>query len=230
MKKTEVKKTEVKKPKIRETKKEQAARIERILKALDREYGTEYRCYLNHETPWQLLIAVIMSAQCTDARVNMVTEDLFKKYDTLEKFAAADLKELEKDIHSTGFYHMKAKNIIACCKDLVGKFGGQVPGTMEELTSLAGVGRKTANVIRGNIYNEPSIVVDTHVKRISRKLGLTKEQEPEKIEYDLMKVLPKDHWILWNIHIITLGRSICTARNPQCGQCFLRPYCPAAKE
>ena len=225
-----MKKTEVKKPKIRETKKEQAARIERILKALDREYGTEYRCYLNHETPWQLLIAVIMSAQCTDARVNMVTEDLFKKYDTLEKFAAADLKELEKDIHSTGFYHMKAKNIIACCKDLVGKVGGQVPATMEELTSLAGVGRKTANVIRGNIYNEPSIVVDTHVKRISRKLGLTKAEDPEKIEYDLMKVLPKDHWILWNIHIITLGRTICIARRPRCGECFLRDDCPGREE
>ena len=224
-----MKKTEVKKPKIRENKKEQAARIERILKALDREYGTEYRCYLNHETPWQLLIAVIMSAQCTDARVNMVTEDLFKKYDTLEKFAAADLKELEKDIHSTGFYHMKAKNIIACCKDLVGKFGGQVPAAMEELTSLAGVGRKTANVIRGNIYNEPSIVVDTHVKRISRKLGLTKETEPEKIEADLMKVLPEDHWILWNIHIITLGRTICTARKPDCGNCFLKQWCPACE-
>ena len=230
MKKTEVKKTEVKKPKIRETKKEQAARIERILKALDREYGTEYRCYLNHETPWQLLIAVIMSAQCTDARVNMVTEDLFKKYDTLEKFAAADLKELEKDIHSTGFYHMKAKNIIACCKDLVGKFGGQVPAAMEELTSLAGVGRKTANVIRGNIYNEPSIVVDTHVKRISRKLGLTKAEDPEKIEYDLMTVLPKDHWILWNIHIITLGRTVCIARRPRCGECFLRDDCPGREE
>ena len=225
-----MKKTEVKKPKIRENKKEQAARIERILKALDREYGTEYRCYLNHETPWQLLIAVIMSAQCTDARVNMVTEDLFKKYDTLEKFAAADLKELEKDIHSTGFYHMKAKNIIACCKYLVGKFGGQVPAAMEELTSLAGVGRKTANVIRGNIYNEPSIVVDTHVKRISRKLGLTKAEDPEKIEYDLMKVLPKDHWILWNIHIITLGRTICIARRPRCGECFLRDDCPGREE
>ena len=225
-----MKKTEVKKPKIRENKKEQAARIERILKALDREYGTEYRCYLNHETPWQLLIAVIMSAQCTDARVNLVTEDLFKKYDTLEKFAAADLKELEKDIHSTGFYHMKAKNIIACCKDLVGKFGGQVPAAMEELTSLAGVGRKTANVIRGNIYNEPSIVVDTHVKRISRKLGLTKAEDPEKIEYDLMKILPKDHWILWNIHIITLGRTICIARRPRCGECFLRDDCPGREE
>lgn len=212
----------------RETKAQQAERIRKILAALDREYGTEYRCYLNHETPWQLLIAVIMSAQCTDARVNIVTADLFRKYDTLEKFANADLKELEQDIHSTGFYHMKAKNIIACCRDLVDKHGGEVPRTIEELTALAGVGRKTANVIRGNIYNEPSIVVDTHVKRISRKLGLTREEEPEKVEYDLMKVLPEDHWILWNIHIITLGRTICTARSPRCGQCFLKEVCPSA--
>ena len=225
-----MKKTEVKKPKIRENKKEQAARIERILKALDREYGTEYRCYLNHETPWQLLIAVIMSAQCTDARVNIVTADLFRKYDTLEKFANADLKELEQDILSTRFYHMKAKNIIACCRDLVDKHGGEVPRTIEELTALAGVGRKTANVIRGNIYNEPSIVVDTHVKRISRKLGLTKSEDPVKIEQDLMKALPRDHWILWNIHIITLGRSICIARRPKCGECFLREFCPGRED
>lgn len=210
----------------RETKAEQAARMGRILEALDREYGREYRCYLNHETPWQLLIAVIMSAQCTDARVNIVTERLFKKYDSLKAFAEASLKELEKDIHSTGFYHMKAKNIIACCRDLVEKYQGRVPETIEELTSLAGVGRKTANVIRGNIYNEPSIVVDTHVKRISRKLGLTKETAPEKIEYDLMKVLPRDHWILWNIHIITLGRTICVARRPKCDICFLKENCP----
>lgn len=212
----------------RETKAQQAERVSQVLAALDREYGTEYRCYLNHETPWQLLIAVIMSAQCTDARVNIVTADLFKKYDTLEKFAAADLKELEQDIHSIGFYHMKAKNIIACCKALVEKHDGQVPSSIEELTSLAGVGRKTANVIRGNIYDEPSIVVDTHVKRISRKLGFAKEEDPEKIEYELMKVLPKDHWILWNIQIITLGRTICVARNPKCGQCFLKDYCPSA--
>lgn len=210
----------------RETKTEQTARVGRILEALDREYGREYRCYLNHETPWQLLIAVIMSAQCTDARVNIVTERLFKKYDSLKSFAEADLKELEKDIHSTGFYHMKAKNIIACCRDLVEKYQGRVPETIEELTALAGVGRKTANVIRGNIYNEPSIVVDTHVKRISRKLGLTKETAPEKIEYDLMKVLPRDHWILWNIHIITLGRTICVARRPKCDICFLKENCP----
>lgn len=213
----------------RETKAQREERVANILAALDCEYGTEYRCYLNHETPWQLLIAVILSAQCTDARVNIVTEDLFRKYDSLEKFAAADLKELEQDIHSTGFYHMKAKNIIACCKALLEKHGGEVPSSIEELTALAGVGRKTANVIRGNIYNEPSIVVDTHVKRISRKLGLAKAEDPEKIEYELMKVLPKDHWILWNIHIITLGRTICVARKPKCGECFLREYCPGAE-
>ena len=212
----------------KETKAEQKARVLKVLEALDREYGTEYICYLNHETPWQLLIAVILSAQCTDARVNMVTPDLFKKYDSPQSFAHADLKELEKDIHSLGFYHMKAKNIISCCKDLVEKFGGEVPSTIEELTSLAGVGRKTANVIRGNIYNEPSIVVDTHVKRISRKLGFAKAEDPEKIEFELMKVLPKEHWILWNIHIITLGRTICVARSPKCGECFLRELCPSA--
>lgn len=214
----------------KETKKARNERVAKILVRLDQEYGTEYRCYLNHETPWQLLIAVILSAQCTDARVNIVTADLFKKYDSLEKFAGADLKELEKDIHSTGFYHMKAKNIISCCSDLITKHGGIVPEKLSELTSLAGVGRKTANVIRGNIYNEPSIVVDTHVKRISRKLGLTENEDPEKVEYDLMEVLPKDHWILWNIHIITLGRTICTARNPKCEECFLREYCPAAQQ
>lgn len=213
----------------RETKAQRAERVNRILELLAKEYGTDLICYLNHETPWQLLIAVMLSAQCTDARVNIVTAELFKKYDTLEKLAAADLKELEQDIHSTGFYHSKAKNILSCCHDLLEKFGGEVPKTIEDLTSLAGVGRKTANVIRGNIYNEPSIVVDTHVKRISRKLGLTKEENPEKIEYDLMKVLPKDSWILWNIHIITLGRTICTARSPKCDQCFLRDCCSSAK-
>jgi len=213
----------------RETKIQRTERVGRILTAMDREYGTEYRCYLNHETPWQLLIAVILSAQCTDARVNIVTADLFKKYDTLEKFAAADIRELEQDIHSIGFYHMKAKNIISCCRTLLQEFGGEVPSSMDELTSLAGVGRKTANVIRGNIYNQPSIVVDTHVKRISRKLGLAKAEDPEKIEYELMKVLPEDHWILWNIHVITLGRTICIARRPKCQECFLREDCPGAE-
>lgn len=200
-------------------------RIAEILKRLDEAYGTEYVCYLNHETPWQLLIAVILSAQCTDARVNIVTKDLFQKYPSLEAFANADLKELEQDIHSTGFYHNKAKNIISCARTLVEKYDGEVPRELEELTALAGVGRKTANVIRGNIYHEPSVVVDTHVKRISKKLGFTKEDDPVKIEYDLMKVLSKDHWILYNIQIITLGRSICTARNPKCTECFLSDLC-----
>ena len=204
-------------------------RTREILSILDEQYGREYVCYLNHETPWQLLIATILSAQCTDARVNIVTQDLFQKYDTVEKFANADLKELEKDIKPTGFYHTKAKNIIACMKALVERFGGEVPRSLEDLTSLAGVGRKTANVIRGNIYHEPSVVVDTHVKRISRRLGLTENKDPEKIEQDLMKALPKDHWILYNIHIITFGRSICTARSPKCGECFLQKYCKEYK-
>lgn len=198
-----------------------------ILKRLDEAYGKEYICYLNYETPWQLLIAVMLSAQCTDARVNIVTKDLFVKYPTLEAFANADLKELEQDIHSTGFYHNKAKNIIACTKRLLEEYNGAVPEKLEDLTSLAGVGRKTANVIRGNIYHEPSVVVDTHVKRISKKLGFTKSEDPEKVEQDLMKVLPKDHWILYNIQIITLGRSICTARNPKCTECFLANLCKA---
>lgn len=212
---------------MRMTKKERE-RIEKILECLDREYTTEYRCYLNYTEPWQLLIATILSAQCTDARVNIVTKDLFQKYPTLEAFAGADLAELEKDIHSTGFYKNKAKNIIACAIRLLEEYGGELPRDIENLTSLAGVGRKTANVIRGNIYHEPSIVVDTHVKRISRKLNLTGENDPEKIEMELMKVLPKDHWILYNIHIIQLGRTICTARSPKCDQCFLREYCPSA--
>lgn len=200
-------------------------RTKEILDRLDKAYGTEYICYLNHENAWQLLIAVILSAQCTDARVNIVTKDLFQKYDTLEKFANADLKEMEQDIKSTGFYHNKAKNIIACAKTLVEDYGGEVPRTLEELTSLAGVGRKTANVIRGNIYHEPSIVVDTHVKRISKRLGLTKEEDPVKVEFELMKVLPKDHWILYNIQIISFGRSICFARSPKCEECFLNDVC-----
>ena len=202
-----------------------AKRTEEILKRLDEVYGTEYICYLDHETPWQLLIAVILSAQCTDARVNIVTKDLFVKYDSLEKFANADLRELEQDIKPTGFFHNKAKNIIACAKRLIEVYGGEVPSELEDLLTLAGVGRKTANVIRGNIYHQPSIVVDTHVKRISKRLGFTKEDDPEKIEYELMRKLPKDHWILYNIQIISFGRTVCEARNPKCHECFLYDLC-----
>lgn len=201
-----------------------------ILETLQREYGTEYVCYLNHENALQLLIATMLSAQCTDARVNIVTESLFQKYKTAEDFANADLKELEQEIHSTGFYHNKAKNIIACCKQLVEKYDGEVPNDLDALTSLAGVGRKTANVVRGNIFHEPSVVVDTHVKRISKKLGLTKNDDPVKVEFDLMKELPKEYWILWNIHIIRLGRTICKAPTPKCEECFLQEYCPDYKK
>lgn len=208
--------------------KKERERIQAILDLLDEHYTTEYKCYLNHENAWQLLIATILSAQCTDERVNIVTKDLFQKYKSVEDFANADLRELEKDIHSTGFYKNKAKNIIACTKELMEKYNGEVPNDLEQLTALAGVGRKTANVIRGNIYHEPSIVVDTHVKRISNKLGFTKNEDPVKIEFDLMDVIPKEHWILYNIQIIAHGRSICTARSPKCEECFLKDLCKNA--
>ena len=215
---------------MKETKKARDERVKRILEKLDKEYGTDLRCYLDHETPWQLLLAVIMSAQCTDARVNIVTKDLFRKYRTLKDFAAADVSEMEDDIRSIGFYHNKAKNIIACAKMLCEEFGGEVPSDIDQLTRLPGVGRKTANVIRGNIYQIPSVVVDTHVKRISKKLGLTENEEPEKVEQDLMKVLPEDRWILWNIDIITLGRTICKAGHEKCDECFLKEECPSRKQ
>lgn len=204
-----------------------AKRTEEILKRFDEMYGTEPICYLNHENAWQLLIAVILSAQCTDARVNIVTKDLFQKYDTLEKFAYADVTEMEQDIKPTGFYHNKARNIIGCARRLVEEYKGEVPSDLEDLLTLPGVGRKTANVIRGNIYGEPSIVVDTHVKRISNRLGFTKEQEPEEIEFDLMKKIPKDHWIMYNIQVISFGRSVCMARSPKCHECFLSDLCKA---
>lgn len=202
-----------------------AKRTLEILDKLDEVYSTEYRCYLNHENPEQLLIATMLSAQCTDARVNIVTDTLFKKYPNLEAFAKADLRELEADIKPTGFYHNKAKNIIGCAQKLILEYGGKVPNDLEALVSLPGVGRKTANVIRGNIFHEPSIVVDTHVKRIAGRLGLTKETDPVKVEFDLMKKIPKDHWILINIQLITFGRQICHARSPKCEQCFLTKYC-----
>lgn len=206
------------------TKKERASII---IERMNEEYGTDKTVYLNHENAWQLLIAVIMSAQCTDKRVNMVTEELFKKYPTLQSFADADLKELEEDIHSTGFYHNKAVNIIACAGKLIEEYGGEVPSDLGSLLTLPGVGRKTANVIRGNIYDIESIVVDTHVMRISKKWGFTKSDDPTAIEFDLMKLLPKEAWILYNIHVIALGRSICTAKNPDCGNCYLKDICPS---
>lgn len=202
-------------------------RTEKILAILDQTYGTDIRCYLHYETPWQLLFATILSAQCTDARVNIVTETLFQKYKTLQDFANADFREMEEDIHSTGFYHNKAKNIILCARRLLSDYDGEVPKTLEELTGLPGVGRKTANVIRGNIYHIDSIVVDTHVKRISKRLGLTDKTDPTQVEMELMKELPKDHWIMYNIQIITFGRQICLAQSPKCELCPLYSLCKA---
>ena len=199
--------------------------VNEILKRLDEHYTTELKCYLNHDSAWQLLIATILSAQCTDERVNKVTRDLFVKYPTLKAFADANLSELEDDIRPVGFNVMKAKNIKACGARIVRDYDGVVPSDIDELVKLEGVGRKTANVIRGNVYGEPSIVVDTHVKRISGLLGFTKETDPVKIEYELMKILPKEHWIRYNIQIITHGRNICIARRPKCEECFLKDLC-----
>ncbi|MBQ9862431.1 MAG: endonuclease III [Lachnospiraceae bacterium] len=200
-----------------------------ILLRMEKEYGRDLTCYLNHDDGWQLLIATIMSAQCTDARVNEVTKVLFKKYPSIEALAAADLKELEKDIHSVGFYHNKAKNIIGCCAALMTRFNGELPHTIEDLTSLPGVGRKTANVVRGNIFKEPSVVVDTHVLRISNKLGLVKTDDPVKAEFALMKEVDKEYWLYINHWFIALGRTICKAPTPKCEECYLKDICPTYK-
>lgn len=200
-----------------------------VCAALDSMYGTKIHTFLEYEEPWQLLFSTMMSAQCTDERVNKVAETLYKKYDSLQAFSDCDINELENDIRSTGFYRNKAKNIKAAAKELLTRFGGEVPSDIELLVSLPGVGRKTANVIRGNVFGIDSIVVDTHVKRVSRRLGLTEEEDPEKIEYDLMKKLPKERWILWNLQVISFGREICCARNPKCGGCPLSRYCVEKK-
>ena len=203
-------------------------RVDNVLRILDEYYPTEDKCYLNHENEWQLLIATMLSAQCTDDRVNIVTKDLFKKYTSIDSFADADLKELENDIRSTGFYHNKAKNIIAAMQRLRDHYKYVMPSEVEELTSLAGVGRKTANVVRTHIFHIPSIVVDTHVKRISQKVGFTESDDPVKIEFELMKLFPKEHWGRYNTQVIAHGRSICKARKPNCADCCLREYCKAA--
>lgn len=201
-------------------------RVTKVLLLLDENYKIHTKCHLNYKTPWQLLIATILSAQCTDNRVNMITPALFEQFPTLEDFAFAKQEELEKAIHSVGFYHNKSRNIILCCQRLLEAYNGIVPSDINDLTSLAGVGRKTANVIRGNIYNIPSIVVDTHVKRISQRLGFTSSSEPVKIEFELMEILPKEYWIKYNSQIIVHGRNICIARNPKCEECFLNNLCP----
>ncbi len=200
-----------------------------ILQRMENEYGRDLTCYLDHNAAWQLLIATIMSAQCTDKRVNEVTKELFVKYPTVDSFAGADLAELEEDIRPVGFYHNKAKNIIGCCRMLMLEYGGEVPRDIESLTKLPGVGRKTANVIRGNIYRDPSVVVDTHVLRISNRLDLVDTKDPVKAEFDLMKAVDREYWLYINHWFMAFGRTICKAPTPKCEECYLRDLCKAGK-
>lgn len=202
-----------------------AARARRIVRLLAREYP-DARCALNYETPLQLMIATILSAQCTDVRVNMVTPSLFARYRDVHAFANANPRELEAAIQSTGFFRNKAKSIMAACKQIVERFGDNVPGTMEELVHLPGVGRKTANVILGNAFGVPGITVDTHVGRLSRRMGLTKHTDPVKVENDLMRLIPKKEWTMFSHRMILHGRRICQARKPQCEICVLKKVCP----
>ncbi|MCL2286679.1 MAG: endonuclease III [Firmicutes bacterium] len=203
------------------------ASIKRILATLDRLYPFDNTCFLHYDdnAPWQLLFATILSAQCTDDRVNQVTAELFVQFPTLESFAGANITDLENAIRSTGFFRAKAGHLQKSAQKLLHDYGGKVPSDMESLTSLSGVGRKTANVVRSHIFNIPSITVDTHVMRISQKLGITKFSDPVKIEFDLMEILPKTHWIRYNQQIITHGRQVCTARSPKCEICELKKEC-----
>jgi endonuclease-3 len=202
--------------------------ISTIISRLRKEFP-DAKCALEHETPHQLLVSTILSAQCTDARVNMVTPSLFKKYKTVKDFASANQKELEREIYSTGFYKNKAKAIIASSKVLLEKFQGKIPQTVDELISLPGVGRKTANVVLGTAFNiATGIVVDTHVSRLSQRLGFTKQTNAEKIEEDLMKIIPKQHWIMFSHWLILHGRKTCDARKPKCEICVLNDVCKSA--
>jgi len=203
--------------------------VKKLMTRLDEVYPTNNVCYLNYDLPWQLLFATILSAQCTDDRVNQVTRVLFKKYPTLDTVASANLADMESYVKSTGFYRNKAMNIIDSAHILLDRFGGDLPESMESLTELPGVGRKTANLVRGHIFGIPSIIVDTHVKRISFKLGLTIHTDPYKIEIDLGKQLPKEHWTRYNTQIIAHGRAICRARSPKCDECPLSNLCDMYK-
>jgi len=200
-------------------------RARRIVRLLAGQYPDAH-CALHYENPLQLLVATILSAQCTDARVNQVTPGLFARFPDVKAFATADPHVLEAAIQSTGFFRNKARNIQECCKQLVHQYQGQVPNTMEDLVQLPGIGRKTANVILGNVYDEPGITVDTHVKRLSGRMGLTTETDPEKIERDLMRLLPKKDWTMFSHRMIFHGRQVCAARKPNCAGCTLAKVCP----
>jgi endonuclease III len=206
---------------------ERKARLERIFQEFDRLFP-QATCALHHKNAWQLLVATILSAQCTDERVNKVTPELFEKYPTVEDFAAASQDELAQDIRSTGFFNNKARSLIGAARKILSDFKGQVPRSMDELLQVPGAARKTANVVLGTAFGIASgVVVDTHVQRISQRLDLTKSVEPAKIEQDLMKIVPKERWVLFAHQTIHFGRQICIARKPRCASCPLDPICYA---
>jgi endonuclease-3 len=198
--------------------------VKKILQIFDNDYE-EAKCTLDYKNPLELLISTQLAAQCTDERVNIVTEKLYKKYKSGYDFANADLKELENDIRSTGFFRNKAKNIKETCRILIENHNGQVPDNLEDLLKLPGVGRKTANVVLGNIFGIPSIVVDTHAKRLSNRIGLSSSDNPEKIEFDLMKIVPKESWTKFSHQLVFHGRNVCKARKPDCKNCNILKYC-----
>jgi endonuclease-3 len=214
-------------PRRPKTAAERKARIADILRGLDKMYP-DVTCALTHKTPWQLLVATILSAQCTDKRVNEVTPGLFKKYPTIEDFAAVKPEALAQDIRSTGFFNNKAKSIVGAARRILTEFNGRVPRTMEEMLTIPGAARKTANVVLGTAYGIASgVVVDTHVMRLSKRLDLTKQSDPVKIERDLEKIVPKEKWILFSHQLIHHGRALCVARNPRCAECAIEPLCYA---
>ena len=204
--------------------------IKKILSILNKEYPRAASTSLKNKNAFQLLIATILSAQSTDKLVNKVTPELFKKYRKPVDFANADLIQLQEDIRSTGFFRNKAKSIINCSKDIVTRFGGKIPDNIKDLTSLHGVGRKTANVVLANKFGAQAIIVDTHVLRISNRLGLTINSDPVNIEFDLMKIIPKKSWSIYSHRIIAHGRAICIAKKPKCPVCRLLPYCRYGQE
>ncbi|MBC8469958.1 MAG: endonuclease III [Planctomycetes bacterium] len=221
------KKTATIKIKIDKTK--AAERIRKIFPILRKTYP-EAKIALKHSNPLELLVSTILSAQCTDVRVNMVTKTLFKKYTSAKDWAKADVKEIESDIKSTGFFRNKAANIKGACTKVIEEFDGKIPGTMDEILTLPGVGRKTANCVLGNAFGVPGVVCDTHVIRLSRRLGLSPNSDPVKLEFDLAEIVPRKNWLLFSDLLIFHGRSICKARKPDCVNCPIAKYCPAANK
>jgi endonuclease-3 len=215
------------KAKMKVDKVQAAERVRKIYPILEKVYPGA-RTALNSKNPLELLIATILSAQCTDARVNMVTKEVFKKYKSAADWAKADIKDIESDIRSTGFYRNKAISIKGVCAEVIERFNGKVPDTMEELVALPGVGRKTANVVLGNAFGVPAIACDTHVIRLSRRLGLSENSDAVKLEFDLAEIVPKKNWTMFSHLLIFHGRKYCRARRPDCENCLISKYCPAA--